>query len=179
MAPVAGITSSASAQLAAHGIHGSVGTTRLSLRHGDGAALRARCRRKPRRLRPRHRSGPDAAHGPRRPSLRSAPGAKQWPALAAFGRDGVSRLVGWHVALARRFASGLSAEDATSWPSCGSTRSWPPVITDEMIAAAQRVARRTVARARLRPDALASRCQLAARLAVSGREPYSLRVPRR
>jgi hypothetical protein len=55
----------------------------------------------------------------------------------------------------------------------------PPVITDEMIAAAQRVARRTGARARLRPDALASRCQLAARLAVSGREPYSLRVPRR
>ena len=38
-----------------------------------------------------------------------ARGAEVWAVLAALGHGGVSRLVGHHVALARRFASGLSA----------------------------------------------------------------------
>jgi glutamate/tyrosine decarboxylase-like PLP-dependent enzyme len=38
-----------------------------------------------------------------------ARGAEVWAVLAALGRDGVARLVGGHVALARRFASGLAA----------------------------------------------------------------------
>jgi glutamate/tyrosine decarboxylase-like PLP-dependent enzyme len=42
-------------------------------------------------------------------SSQRARGAEVWAVLAALGRDGVSRLVGRHVALARRFASGLSA----------------------------------------------------------------------
>jgi glutamate/tyrosine decarboxylase-like PLP-dependent enzyme len=42
-------------------------------------------------------------------SSQRARGAEVWAVLAALGRDGVSRLVGGHVALARRFASGLSA----------------------------------------------------------------------
>src|SRR4029077_14676295 len=36
-------------------------------------------------------------------------GAEVWAVLAALGRAGVSRLVADHVALARRFASGLAA----------------------------------------------------------------------
>jgi len=42
-------------------------------------------------------------------SSQRARGAEVWAVLAALGREGVSRLVGRHVALARRFASGLSA----------------------------------------------------------------------
>jgi glutamate/tyrosine decarboxylase-like PLP-dependent enzyme len=42
-------------------------------------------------------------------SSQRARGAEVWAVLAALGRAGVSRLVGRHVALARRFASGLSA----------------------------------------------------------------------
>ena len=42
-------------------------------------------------------------------SSQRARGAEVWAVLAALGRDGVSRLVASHVALARRFASGLAA----------------------------------------------------------------------
>lgn len=42
-------------------------------------------------------------------SSQRARGAEVWAVLAALGRDGVSHLVAGHVALARRFASGLSA----------------------------------------------------------------------
>ena len=42
-------------------------------------------------------------------SSQRARGAEVWAVLAALGRAGVSRLVGGHVALARRFASGLAA----------------------------------------------------------------------
>ncbi len=42
-------------------------------------------------------------------SSQRARGAEVWAVLAALGRDGVSRLVGGHVVLARRFASGLAA----------------------------------------------------------------------
>jgi glutamate/tyrosine decarboxylase-like PLP-dependent enzyme len=42
-------------------------------------------------------------------SSQRARGAEVWAVLAALGRDGVSRLVGGHVTLARRFASGLAA----------------------------------------------------------------------
>jgi glutamate/tyrosine decarboxylase-like PLP-dependent enzyme len=42
-------------------------------------------------------------------SSQRARGAEVWAVLAALGRAGISRLVGGHVALARRFASGLSA----------------------------------------------------------------------
>jgi glutamate/tyrosine decarboxylase-like PLP-dependent enzyme len=42
-------------------------------------------------------------------SSQRARGAEVWAVLAALGRDGVSRLVAGHVALARRFASGLAA----------------------------------------------------------------------
>lgn len=42
-------------------------------------------------------------------SSQRARGAEVWAVLAALGRDGVSRLVARHVALARRFASGLAA----------------------------------------------------------------------
>jgi glutamate/tyrosine decarboxylase-like PLP-dependent enzyme len=42
-------------------------------------------------------------------SSQRARGAEVWAVLAALGRDGVSRLVASHVALARRFASSLSA----------------------------------------------------------------------
>jgi glutamate/tyrosine decarboxylase-like PLP-dependent enzyme len=42
-------------------------------------------------------------------SSQRARGAEVWAVLAALGRDGISRLVSRHVALARRFASGLSA----------------------------------------------------------------------
>jgi glutamate/tyrosine decarboxylase-like PLP-dependent enzyme len=42
-------------------------------------------------------------------SSQRARGAEVWAVLATLGRTGVSRLVGGHVALARRFASGLAA----------------------------------------------------------------------
>ena len=42
-------------------------------------------------------------------SSQRARGAEVWAVLAALGRDGVSGLVASHVALARRFASSLSA----------------------------------------------------------------------
>jgi glutamate/tyrosine decarboxylase-like PLP-dependent enzyme len=42
-------------------------------------------------------------------SSQRARGAEVWAVLAALGRDGVSGLVAGHVALARRFASGLAA----------------------------------------------------------------------
>jgi glutamate/tyrosine decarboxylase-like PLP-dependent enzyme len=42
-------------------------------------------------------------------SSQRARGAEVWAVLAALGRDGISRLVAGHVALARRFASGLAA----------------------------------------------------------------------
>jgi glutamate/tyrosine decarboxylase-like PLP-dependent enzyme len=42
-------------------------------------------------------------------SSQRARGAEVWAVLAALGRDGVAGLVAGHVALARRFASGLSA----------------------------------------------------------------------
>jgi glutamate/tyrosine decarboxylase-like PLP-dependent enzyme len=42
-------------------------------------------------------------------SSQRARGAEVWAVLAALGRDGVASLVGGHVALARRFASGLAA----------------------------------------------------------------------
>jgi glutamate/tyrosine decarboxylase-like PLP-dependent enzyme len=42
-------------------------------------------------------------------SSQRARGAEVWAVLAALGRAGVARLVGRHVALARRFACGLSA----------------------------------------------------------------------
>src|SRR6185312_15010607 len=42
-------------------------------------------------------------------SSQRARGAEVWAVLAALGRAGVSRLVAGHVALARRFASGLAA----------------------------------------------------------------------
>ncbi len=42
-------------------------------------------------------------------SSQRARGAEVWAVLAALGRAGVSHLVGGHVALARRFASGLAA----------------------------------------------------------------------
>jgi glutamate/tyrosine decarboxylase-like PLP-dependent enzyme len=42
-------------------------------------------------------------------SSQRARGAEVWAVLAALGRDGLSRLVAGHVALARRFASGLAA----------------------------------------------------------------------
>jgi len=42
-------------------------------------------------------------------SSQRARGAEVWAVLAALGRSGVSRLVGGHVTLARRFASGLAA----------------------------------------------------------------------
>jgi glutamate/tyrosine decarboxylase-like PLP-dependent enzyme len=42
-------------------------------------------------------------------SSQRARGAEVWAVLAALGHAGVSRLVGGHVALARRFASGLAA----------------------------------------------------------------------
>ncbi len=41
-------------------------------------------------------------------SSQRARGAEVWAVLATLGRAGVSRLVGGHVALARRFASGLA-----------------------------------------------------------------------
>jgi glutamate/tyrosine decarboxylase-like PLP-dependent enzyme len=42
-------------------------------------------------------------------SSQRARGAEVWAVLAALGRDGVSRLVAGHAALARRFAAGLAA----------------------------------------------------------------------
>jgi glutamate/tyrosine decarboxylase-like PLP-dependent enzyme len=42
-------------------------------------------------------------------SSQRARGAEVWAVLAALGRDGVANLVAGHVALARRFASGLAA----------------------------------------------------------------------
>jgi glutamate/tyrosine decarboxylase-like PLP-dependent enzyme len=42
----------------------------------------------------------------------SARGAEVWAVLAALGRDGVSEIVARHVALAKRFAAGLSAGGA-------------------------------------------------------------------
>jgi glutamate/tyrosine decarboxylase-like PLP-dependent enzyme len=71
----------------------------------DGAALRAAMRS-------------DASYlpaGAERDPMQFTPGSSQrargaevWAVLAALGRDGVSRLVAGHVALARRFASGLA-----------------------------------------------------------------------
>lgn len=75
-------------------------------------------------------------------SSQRARGAEVWAVLAALGRDGVSRLVGHHVALARRFASGLSAGGLEILnevrlnqvvAACDD-----PGTTDEMIAALQR-----------------------------------------
>jgi glutamate/tyrosine decarboxylase-like PLP-dependent enzyme len=75
-------------------------------------------------------------------SSQRARGAEVWAVLAALGRDGVSRLVGGHVALARRFASGLSAGGLAILnevrlnqivAACHDRES-----TDEMIAALQR-----------------------------------------
>jgi glutamate/tyrosine decarboxylase-like PLP-dependent enzyme len=75
-------------------------------------------------------------------SSQRARGAEVWAVLAALGRDGVSRLVGGHVALARRFASGLSAGGLNILnqvrlnqivAACHDRES-----TDEMIAALQR-----------------------------------------
>ena len=75
-------------------------------------------------------------------SSQRARGAEVWAVLAALGRDGVSRLVAGHVALARRFASGLAAggldvlnevrlnQVVAACPDAGAT--------DQMIAALQR-----------------------------------------
>jgi glutamate/tyrosine decarboxylase-like PLP-dependent enzyme len=72
----------------------------------DGEALRATMRADASYL---------PADGARNPmqftpgSSQRARGAEVWAVLAALGRDGVSRLVAGHVALARQFASGLAA----------------------------------------------------------------------
>jgi glutamate/tyrosine decarboxylase-like PLP-dependent enzyme len=75
-------------------------------------------------------------------SSQRARGAEVWAVLAALGRDGVSRLVASQVALARRFASSLSAGGLDVLnevrlnqvvAACDDTRA-----TEEMIAALQR-----------------------------------------
>jgi glutamate/tyrosine decarboxylase-like PLP-dependent enzyme len=75
-------------------------------------------------------------------SSQRARGAEVWAVLAALGRDGVSRLVSGHAALARRFASGLAAGglDVLNevrlnqvMVACAN-----PAATDEMITALQR-----------------------------------------
>jgi glutamate/tyrosine decarboxylase-like PLP-dependent enzyme len=75
-------------------------------------------------------------------SSQRARGAEVWAVLAALGRDGVSRLVAGHAALARRFASGLVAGGLRVLNevrlnqvvvACAN-----PAATDEMITALQR-----------------------------------------
>jgi glutamate/tyrosine decarboxylase-like PLP-dependent enzyme len=75
-------------------------------------------------------------------SSQRARGAEVWAVLAALGRDGVSRLVAGHVALARRFAAGLAAGGLDVLnevrlnqvvAACGDARA-----TQEMIGALQR-----------------------------------------
>jgi glutamate/tyrosine decarboxylase-like PLP-dependent enzyme len=75
-------------------------------------------------------------------SSQRARGAEVWAVLAALGRDGVSRLVAGHAALARRFASGLTAGGLHVLnevrlnqvvAACAN-----PAATDEMITALQR-----------------------------------------
>lgn len=75
-------------------------------------------------------------------SSQRARGAEVWAVLAALGRDGLSSLVAGHVALARRFASGLTAGGLEVLnevrlnqvvAACGDARA-----TQEMIAAVQR-----------------------------------------
>jgi glutamate/tyrosine decarboxylase-like PLP-dependent enzyme len=75
-------------------------------------------------------------------SSQRARGAEVWSVLAALGRDGVSRLIAGHAALARRFASGLAAGGLhvlnevrlnQVMAACAN-----PAATDEMITALQR-----------------------------------------
>jgi len=64
-----------------------------------------------------------------------------WAVLAALGRDGVSGLVAGHVALARRFASGLAAGGLEVLNDVRLNRSWSRVRMtgdEEMITAVQR-----------------------------------------
>jgi len=72
----------------------------------DGEALRAAMRAEASYLPPG--DGRDPMNFTPQSSQR-ARGAEAWAVLAALGRGGVSRLVGGHVTLARRFASGLAA----------------------------------------------------------------------
>ena len=105
----------------------------------DGAALRAAMRAEASYL-PLGAARDPMMFTPQ--SSQRARGAEVWAVLAALGRDGVSRLVAGHVALARRFASGLAAggldvlnevrlnQVVAAGPDAGAT--------DQMIAALQR-----------------------------------------